>query len=208
VFEGVAARNTSCVIANSSDGLNMFKNLYLIDPQKLNILPQYISLNFESIDKARLKSNLRIPQNSIIIGMVAHYRPEKYHDLLLNVFEKLTGKFSDIYLIFLGNRNNSVVTNDKFKFLENKILDFNLNSRVFLLSGFKVQEILGILDIGVLVSRIEGMPNAVMEYMLYGLPVVATNHNGCIHLLKESPFLIQNTEKELMEALEKLIESE
>ena len=57
-------------------------------------------------------------------------------------------------------------------------------------------------------SRIEGMPNAVMEYMLYGLPVVTTNHPGCIELLKDSSFLIENNEASLFDALEKLIISE
>ena len=57
-------------------------------------------------------------------------------------------------------------------------------------------------------SRIEGMPNAVMEYMSYGLPVVTTNQPGCIELLKDSSFLIENNEASLYDALGKLIISE
>lgn len=207
IFESIAARNTSCVIANASNGLEMFKDLYLIDPQKLNILPQYISLGFKIFDKEELKLKFGIPQNSIVIGMVAHYRPEKYHELLLNVFEKLMEKHNNIYLVFLGNKNNTIVSQEKFNYLEDKILTNNISSRVLLLSGFKVEEVLTVLDIGVLVSRIEGMPNAVMEYMLYGLPVVATNHPGCVELLKNSSFLIENEEQKLTESLNKLIES-
>ena len=71
-----------------------------------------------------------------------------------------------------------------------------------------MQEILSVLDIGVLVSRVEGTPNAIMEYMLYGLPVVSSNHPGCVELLKNSSFLIENNEEQLYENLEKLIVSE
>jgi hypothetical protein len=37
----------------------------------------------------------------------------------------------------------------------------------------------------------EGIPNAVMEYMLYGFAGLC-NHPGCIELLKDSSFLIEN----------------
>jgi len=208
IFESIAARNSSCVIANASNGLEMFKNLYIIEPQNLHILPQYISLGHQVFDKEKLKLKFGIPQNSIVIGMVAHYRPEKYHELLLNAFEKLIEKHNNIYLVFLGNKNSTVATQQKFKYLGDKILNNNMISRVLLLSGFIVEEVLTVLDIGVLVSRIEGMPNAVMEYMLYGLPVVATNHPGCVELLKNSEFLIENEEQRLMETLNKLIESQ
>ncbi|CAM4152906.1 glycosyltransferase [Gillisia hiemivivida] len=208
VLESIAAKNTSCVVANASNGLEMFKNLYIIEPQKLNILPQYISISHHPLDKEKLKLKFKIPKNSLVIGMIAHYRPEKYHELLLNVFEKLIEKHDNINLVFLGNKNNTVTTQKKYQYLSAKIVNNNMSSKVLLLSGFKVEEVLNILDIGVLVSRIEGMPNAVMEYMLYGLPVVASNHPGCVQLLSNSSFLIENNERELFDSLDKLIMSE
>ena len=60
------------------------------------------------------------------------------------------------------------------------------------MSGINVHDVLNVLDIGVLVSEIEGTPNVVMEYMLYGLPVIASNHKGCCALLGDSSFLISN----------------
>lgn len=82
-----------------------------------------------------------------------------------------------------------------------------MENAVSLLSGVNVQHVLSKLDIGVLVSEIEGVPNAVMEYMVYGLPVVTTNHPGCVSLLSDSKYLINNNQEELYLALEELITS-
>ena len=100
------------------------------------------------------------------------------------------------------------VTLTKFNFLKDKIDRLELRDSVKLLTEQDVHDILNIIDIGVLISRIEGMPNVVMEYMLYGLPVVTTNHPGCVQLLEDSESLIENDELKLIDALDILIKSE
>ena len=208
IFESIAVNNIPCVIGNATNCLDMFKNIYIVNPEKLFVLPQYISLEYIEADKDLLRMKYSIPKESLVIGMIAHYREEKYHDLVLDVFNKLAIKYDTIHLVFLGNIENQIYAQEKYSQLSKNILENKTSNRISLLSGFKVQDILGLLDIGVLMSRIEGMPNAVMEYMLYGLPVVTTNHPGCIELLKDSSFLIENNEGSLYDALEKLIISE
>ena len=61
-----------------------------------------------------------------------------------------------------------------------------LQKRVSIINNANANEILPYLDIGVLVSEKEGMPNSVMEYMEYSLPVVVTKHDGCVSLLGEN----------------------
>nr|WP_315174132.1 glycosyltransferase [uncultured Flavobacterium sp.] len=207
IFESIAVNNIPCVIGNASNCLDMFTNLYSVNPEKLNILPQYLSMEFKHRDKQLLKTQLGIPQESIVIGMIAHYRPEKYHDLLLNVFEKLNQKHENIHLVFLGSKGNTSNTIEKYNALSQKITEKKIFLKVKLLSDVLAEDVLTVLDIGVLMSRIEGMPNAVMEYMLYELPVVATNHPGCVELLKDSIFLIENEESQLYTALDALIVS-
>src|SRR5690606_13383786 len=121
-------------------------------------------------NKESLLIKYGIPKSAIVIGMIAHYRLEKYHELLLNVFDKLNAQHKEIHLVFLGNENLNIVANKKYHFLLHQIKKKNLSSSVSLLSEANVEEILNVLDIGVLVSQIEGVPNAVMEYMLYGIP--------------------------------------
>jgi glycosyltransferase involved in cell wall biosynthesis len=149
-----------------------------------------------------------IQHDTIVIGMVAHYREEKFQGLLVQTFEKLCVKYNNIHLVLLGNVENHSHSAQKFKELSLLIAEKKVKTKISLLSGVKVQEVLSILDIGVLVSRVEGTPNAIMEYMLYGLPVVSTNHPGCIELLDDTSYLIENKEQQLYKALEKLIVSE
>lgn len=208
IFESIAVNNIPCVIGNASNCLDMFKSPYNIDNKKLNVLPQYISLTKESGDKKDLRNKFNIPEKAIVIGMVAHYRPEKYHDLLLQSFVKLNKDHDNIHLVFLGNRDNTGTTEQKYTNLLGVIENENLRDQVSLLSDVKVQDVLTIMDIGVLMSRIEGTPNAVMEYMLYGLPVVTTSHPGCISLFENSEFIIENKVEILSEKLNKLIGSE
>ncbi|MEL1240145.1 glycosyltransferase [Flavobacterium flavipallidum] len=208
VFEKIAVNNIPCVIGNASNCLDMFKLPYSINSQKLNVLPQYLSLNKEIADKKLLRSKYNIPENAIVIGMIAHYREEKFHDLLLQSFIKLNKIHNKIHLVFLGNQFNTSATEYKYNYLLNIVKNNNLENSVSLLSEVKVTDVLSCMDIAVLVSRIEGMPNVVMEYMLYGLPVITTNHPGCKELLGDSEFLIDNTEQYLSEKLHKLIMSD
>lgn len=208
IFESIAAKNIPCVIGNASNCLDMFKSPYKIDPKKLNVLPQYITMEHKNGNKNELRAKYLIPQEAIVIGMIAHFREEKLFGLLLNAFRILCEKHDNIYLVLLGGKNISSATMQKFKTLKDRIDEEQMTSKISLLSGLMPEDVLNCIDIGVLVSRIEGMPNVVMEYMLYGLPVVATKHPGCIQLLGESKFLIENKEVDLCNKLDELILSE
>ncbi|MDR5589702.1 glycosyltransferase [Christiangramia sp. SM2212] len=207
IFEEIAAKHIPCVIANSPTGLELFSQQYRIN--KKYVLPQYVSLNYERGNRERILSNFQISEKKILIGMIAQYRYDKYHELLLKAFERINFNQYDVHLIFLGNKDISATSRKKFEELNKIIKKSSCNNRVSLLTNKKVQDVLNILDIGVLVSKIEGMPNAVMEYMLYGLPVVASNHPGCRQLVEDdiNGFLVNNDEEDLFLALMKLIEN-
>lgn len=207
LFERIAIKNTPCIIANADDGLHVFRNHYKLNSEKLFVLPQYLSMELREADPIKIKRKYNIPENKVVIGMIAHYRPEKLQDLLLDTFLDLLKDFKDIHLIFLGNKEISNTADLKFKSIAEKIQEDNFSDNVSLLSGENVQEVLSAMDIGVLVSEIEGMPNSVMEYMLYSLPVVTTAHSGCRTLLGNSEFLIQNNPSDLKIALTKLLKS-
>jgi len=163
IFENIAARNTPCVISNASNGIELFREFHSLEDERAFILPQYISMDYVTMEKYKLRENYKVPENSIVIGMVAHYRPEKFHELVLNVFEKIILKYPDIHLVFLGNKHNTITTEKKFKKISKDINMKGLSAKVSLLSQVDVKEILNIMDIGILMSRIEGMPIAAFE---------------------------------------------
>lgn len=207
LLEQKALNQTPFIIANAANGLEVFQYHYKIPNEKLFVLPQYVSIKKTALDRNSLQIKFQIPDNSIVIGMVAHYRVEKYQELLLQSFSEIkTDK--KIHLVFLGNKDNSEETLDKYNSIVALSKSLNCLDKVSFLSGESVEEVLNCLDIGVLVSEIEGTPNVVMEYMLYGLPVIATNHLGCEGLLQPSDFLISNDKNTLKDKLQMLIENE
>lgn len=207
LLEKKAIQKVPFVIANAANGLEVFQDYYKMPNNKLFVLPQYVSIKKKELDSNYLKIKFRIPQESIVIGMIAHYRTEKFQELLIQSFSEIrTDKKT--HLVFLGNKNNNEETQEKYSSLVSLSKKLDCFDQVSFLSGESVEEVLNCLDIGVLVSEIEGTPNVIMEYMTYGLPVISSNHIGCEELLKPSHFLIPNDKKILTDTLENLLSNE
>ena len=182
-FETIAAYKIPFVIANSVNCFELFETQYKISKQKLNLLPQYLTLAKVDKDKGYLRKLFKVPKNAVVIGMVAQYRSDKYFDLLLDAYYHLINKLKvETHLVLLGNKANSHYSLEIYNNLNKKVKEYKLESQVSILSNIPVEDVLNIMDIGVLMSKIEGMPNSVMEYMLYELPVIATDHIGTKHI--------------------------
>lgn len=206
-LEKIAVKKAPAIIANAENGLEVFKEYYKVSKDKLHVLPQFLAIEKKSLDKEKLKKQLSIPNNSLVIGMIAHYREEKYQELLIEAFSEIKID-TKIHLVFLGNKDNNENTFNKYHQLIELTKKLNIEDKITLLSGINVHDVLNVLDIGVLVSEIEGTPNVVMEYMLYGLPVIASNHTGCCALLGDSSFLISNDKNILAQKIEELVSDE
>lgn len=206
-LENKAINQTPFFIANAPDGLLTFNDKYKIDENKLYYLPQYVSLKKIEFDNLAIRKELNIDENTLIIGMIAHYREEKFFELLMNAFSKLSD-FYNIHLVFLGNKDNNEETLHIYNALKNQRKSLKLENKVTILSGFQVEKVLSLINIGVLVSAIEGTPNVILEYMLYGKAIIASDHEGCKKLLPNSDFLIPNDQEILITKLKILIENE
>ncbi|MCK0180162.1 glycosyltransferase family 4 protein [Flavobacteriaceae bacterium S0862] len=204
VFESIAVNNMPCIIGNAENCLDMFKTDYKVKTSKLNLLPQYLSLQKELRDKEAIKDVLKIPKDKFVFGMIAHFKSFKYHDVLLKVFKSLHKKHPNTHLVLMGNKDNDENTLSIYNNLKEDIIKSSLQSHVTLLSNEDVTDVLISLDVGVLLSQIEGTPNVVMEYMLYGLPVICSNHPGCVNLLEDSTLLVNNNEGEILDAMERI----
>lgn len=204
-LEEIAIRRSPKIIANAENGLDIFRNHYQVPDKKLFVLPQYVAIKKLDFDKEMLRRKFGIPLDALVVGMIAHYRDEKLQELLLDAFAEIP--YRNLHLVLLGSHRDNENTNAKFERLKQKINESGLQNRIALLSDIAVEKVLSILDIGVLVSKIEGTPNVVMEYMLYGLPIIATDHKGCRMLLGDSEFLIPNDKSILKQKITELAEN-
>ncbi|OIQ22707.1 glycosyltransferase [Lacinutrix sp. MedPE-SW] len=147
------------------------ENLYC---KNISYLKNFVIEN-KSVEKTKLlgKSRKRII-------CLANLRPDK--DLLnaIEAFSIVLKNNPDWTLHLVGKNFND----DYAKSIEHKIKTLNISKEVFLYGS--VPDSLNVLrqgNIGILSSKSEGLPVALLEYGLAGLPVVVTNVGDCAEVI-------------------------
>ncbi|EMO5256639.1 TPA: glycosyltransferase [Proteus mirabilis] len=145
-----------------------------------------------------IKKQLGIPQNSICIGMVARFDPQKNHLLLLDAFTRIY-KNKNIKLILIGSN----ITNNN-KILVEYIKNKNIEKETILLGERKdIPDMMSLLDIHILSSSFgEGFPNVLVEAMASGTPCIATDVGDSRLIISEYGWIIPpNNLNKLISAL-------
>ncbi|WP_320814533.1 glycosyltransferase family 4 protein [Flavobacterium sp.] len=198
ILEKKAVKQIPFFCANAKDGFNTFQNYYGVKEGDCNLLTQYVSFAKIDFDVNVVKEELGIPKNKLVYGMIAHFRDQKHPELLMEAFSKIAFE-KEIHLVFLGNKDNDASTLKKYNSLVDLSKKLNIQDKVSLLSGASVEKVLSAIDVGVLVSEFEGAPTVLMEYMMYGKPIIATDHVGCKLLMGESEFLVAKNDVNSLE---------
>lgn len=142
---------------------------------KMIVIPNGFDLDaFKPDAKARhsVRRELRIPDDVVIIGMVARFDPQKDHKNLIDAAGVLCRSNKNIHFILCGDR----ITNDN-KQLAKWIQEHNLQVNFHLL-GLRadIARITTVFDIASSSSSYgEGFPNVVGEAMSCEVPCVVTN---------------------------------
>ena len=141
------------------------------------------------------------------IVCLANLRPQKDHITLLLAFKEVLKTFPDWTLHCVGKDFNDVYS----KLIKEKIEEFKLYNSVYLYgSKPDVFNILSQCDVGVLSSKSEGLPLALLEYGFAKLPVVSTNVGECVNVISNAKngFLVEaSSVPELANALKYLIKN-
>ena len=139
-------------------------------------LPMSQSLSLET------RERYGIDDKTLLVGMVAIFRPEKRHDLYiaacLRVLEAYQG---DVKFVVIGDGEAAIKQQ-----MQQAIEQAGQADR-FVFTGLltDVKPETNMLDIVVLTSDFEAMSNAVVEAMAMGKPVVATQVGGNVELIEQ-----------------------
>ena len=147
-----------------------------------------------------LAHRARLAEARLTIVCVANLIAYKGHATLLGAVRQLRPRGWSLLLAGEGPERESI---------GRVIASENLEERVFMLGRLsEVDEVLASADILVLPSYTEGMPNAVLEAMAHGIPVVASDVGGVRSLLGSGAGIIvePRDEKALANALQLLID--
>ncbi len=173
-----------------------------------------VSLIYNGVDTQRFSTvkvdRLGLADSDILIGHVSRLSSGKNLNLLIEAVGVLKGKHSNIRLVIVGSNSRMPGAGDHESALRTSAA--GLDSHVLFLGQVDSPEaIIAGFDIGVCVSRSEGIPNALLECMAAGKPVVATSVGEIDELVthgRDGLMIEDNNLDQLVAALERLIEDE
>lgn len=149
--------------------------------------PERIVVIYNGIDSekfTRPKANRRqvlpgVSRDSKTIVMVANmHAGAKGHGDLIEAARTVKEKFPESRFLLAGD-------GEMRPFFEDQVRALGLGEMfVFLGHRADIPQLLSCCDIGVLASKSEGLPNAVLEYLAAGLPVVATAVGGVPEIIE------------------------
>jgi len=157
-----------------NDNLNIWakKNLYVSKNIVLNNFAKMANV----IPYTILKGN-----EAYKVVCLAALRSEKDHLNLFNSFKKVLKNNNDVTLHVVGTNYGDFYA----KSLEKMVIEDDLSHKIFLYGNCTdVKHILSQASIGVLSSKSEGLPIALLEYGLASLPVIVTNAGDCAKVVK------------------------
>lgn len=122
--------------------------------------------------RQRLRAQLGLTQDVLLIGCVADLFAVKRHVDLIDAFALVREKFPLTHLLLIGD-------GPLHSAIEARAHEHHIEAGVHLLGSRKdVDSLLPALDLFVLASDTEGLSNAILEAQACGLPVVATCVGG------------------------------
>ncbi|AZV45332.1 colanic acid biosynthesis glycosyltransferase WcaL [Peribacillus asahii] len=126
----------------------------------------------------RIKKELDIKPDSLIISFVAELNDNKNHQFLLRNWKVIVEECPRAVLLLIGTGDKEAEWRQYIE--DNKLL----NVKVL---GYRndVPEILKVTDIVTLLSKREGLPKSIMEAMAYKIPCIVTDTRGLRDLIND-----------------------
>jgi|MDTC01.1.fsa_nt_gb glycosyltransferase involved in cell wall biosynthesis len=132
-------------------------------------------------EKLKLRNQLGIPERMKLILFVGHFSREKCPDLLLKAWvEALAKTLPESGIVFIGSTDpdHYEVDAELVKDIK-KVAEPYINERIFFIERtHEIEKYYQASDIFVLPSKREGLPNALLEAMASGLPVIVSKLEG------------------------------
>ena len=124
---------------------------------------------------AKLRHDLDIDDNELLIAAVGRYKKSKGWDTLIDAFVRLK-QYKQARLLFFGTGS-----------LERELKDLAQGDPRIRFIGFRedIKDLYQAFDLVVCPSRFEPLPRVILEAMDGGAPVIASDIGGCLELIED-----------------------
>lgn len=178
IAEKVGANFTDKIICISDFEKNTALKNKIASKDKLKVI--YSGIDFKEFERANkiTRSDVGIPEDAFVIGNVARLTETKAPDTFVKAAKIIKKNIPNAFFVMVGN-------GDLQKKIESQIKADHLEN-CFLLTGWvdNPNDFMNLFDIGMLLSRWEGLGLVLLEYMLSEVPVIATNVGGIPNVVK------------------------
>lgn len=183
--EKIAARFCDKIVCISDAEKESALREKICKPNKLEVI--YNGIDLEKIKKSvpMRKSQLGIPSNAFVVGMVGRLSKQKAPDIFVKAAKLIKEKIPNVFFLMVGD-------GDLRDQIEKMINQYGLSSS-FLITGWvdNPTSYMKIMNVGMLLSRWEGFGLVLPEYMACGVPIIATDVDAI-------PDIIQNNKNGLL----------
>lgn len=198
------SRFPSCIIVNSDSGKAYHEKIGF-KARRWEVIHNGFDTELFKPDKhagVSMRKALGIPEEAIVIGLVARLDPLKDHETFFRTADLLARNYPQAKFILAGNdvvKDNPVI-----------IRQIKENSANYRLLGESsdINQVLPALDISVSSSVSEGFPNVIGESMACGVPCVVTDVGDSKFLVGDTGIVVpKQNPQALFEAIKTLIEA-
>ena len=204
-IEYLAARWTDKLITINSEDLEVAKKFKLRNNGSVSKIhgvgiekEKYVVENF---DKSEYRKKINLENEDFVILVLAELNKNKNHIQLIKAMSKLKDKYPNIKALFAG-------VGPLEEEIKSQIKNYGLENNIQLL-GWRndVKELINSCDVVGLFSKREGLGKCLLEGMICGKAVIATNTRGPKELIvnDENGFLFEIDEhEETIKSIEKI----
>jgi glycosyltransferase involved in cell wall biosynthesis len=154
-------------------------------------------------DLNQIRLRFKIPFHTHVVGIVANFSPVKDHALFLDTAEELMRRRADVHFLLVGS---GPLRDEVMARIRKQAWD----DRFTRVAAFEeIPDLYKVMSVSVLCSRVEGFPNAVIESMAAGRPVVAAAVGGIPEIVEDGVTgrLVQNrTPVDFADAIEQVLD--
>lgn len=164
------------VVGNSNAGVAA----YAPPPAKTHVIPSgYDMARIQTAhDRQWLRREYGITSR-FIVGMVATFSDFKDHPTFIRAAERVLDRRSDVVFVMVGGGPTMEACGSLIK--PSRASQIRILGRV----AAPIEQVVTAFDIGALATFTEGISNSIIEYMMLGKPVVASDGGGNSDLVKE-----------------------